>query len=112
MVAYSDATTGRPPLYCPMCRPRIAPRGGAGGLDTAAPAYRLALAVTTLRLGIEQARRLLNEAHLDQRAGEVGLRRSIAAALAALEGAETERTRDLVPEEMIIDVSENQRPKV
>ncbi|MDQ6874915.1 MAG: hypothetical protein M3042_07635 [Actinomycetota bacterium] len=72
----------------------------------------MALTVTTLRLGIEKARHILAETHLDPRASEIDLRRSIAAALAALDGAETERTRDVDPEEMIIDVSENQRPRV
>ena len=105
LTAYTQSMTGRVPLYCPLCRPRVAKRGGAGGVDTDTPAYRLALSTTTLRLGIERARRALLGVHLDERAGATELRRAVAAALAALNDAETDQTRAVVAAELLLDVS-------
>lgn len=105
VVAYTNSLTGRVPLYCPLCRPRVAKRGGAGGFDVDTPAYRLALATTTLRLGIEQARRCLLTVHLDDRAASTELRRAIADAIAALNDAETDQTRAIVAAELLLDIS-------
>ncbi len=105
LVAYTKSMTGRVPLYCPLCRPRVAKRGGAGGVDVDTPAYRLALATTTLRLGIESARRNLLTVHLDARATNAELRQAVTEAIAALNDAESDQTRDIVAAELLLDVS-------
>lgn len=105
VVAYAESRTGRMPVYCPLCRPRVKKRGGTGGVDIDTPAYRLALATTTLRLGIEQARRRLLDVHLDNRATSRELRQAITEAIAALDDAETDQTRDLETADFLVDVS-------
>lgn len=105
VVAYTKSLSGRVPLYCPLCRPRVTKRGGAGGSDIDTPAYRLALATTTLRLGIESARRHLLEVHLDDRATSRELRRAVADSIDALNDAETDQTREIVAAELLLDVS-------
>lgn len=105
VVAEAESLTGRVPLYCPMCRPRGDKRGGAGGVDVDTPAYRLALVTTTLRLGIERARRSLLAVHLDDRAASPELRRAIADAIAALHDAESDQTRALVAADLLLDLS-------
>lgn len=103
--AYAESLTGRLPLYCPLCRPRLAKRGGEGGAEVDTPAYRLALATTTLRLGIESARRRLLEVHLDDRATSMELRQAVSDSIASLNDAETDQTREIVAAELLLDVS-------
>ncbi len=112
LVAYTKSMTGRVPLYCPLCRPRVAKRGGEGGAPVDTPAYRLALATTTLRLGIESARRRLLTVHLDDRATSTELRRAVNEAITALNDAETDQTREIVAAELLLDVSSESDAKI
>lgn len=112
VVAFALSRTGRMPVYCPLCRPRVSKRGGAGGVDIDTPAFRLALATTTLRLGIERARRGLLDVHLDARATVRELRLAVADAIAALDDAETDQTRDVVAAELLLDLSTEGEPKI
>lgn len=105
LLSVTESMTGRVPLYCPLCRPRVARRGGAGGVEVDTPAYRLALATTTLRLGIESARRRLLDVHLDDRASTVQLRRAVTAAITALNDAESDQTKEIVSAQLFLDVS-------
>jgi len=111
LVAFTKSLTGRVPLYCPLCRPRVAKRGGGGGFDPDTPAYRLALATTTLRLGIERARHCLLDVHLDVRATSTELRRAVTEAIAALNDAETDQTREIVAAELLLDLSSSEQLK-